>query len=88
MTVGQTTNEFSDRKSNWGGMVDPLEHRAAVFDSSRLKKWTDGKPTKFNPRHQVLYLRWNKPIQERSLEDNLMQNNFAEIDWMSWLTLK
>lgn len=45
------TNEFSDRKSNWGGMVDPLEHRAAVLDSNRLKKWTDGKPTKFNPRH-------------------------------------
>lgn len=46
-----TTNEFSDRKSNWGGIADPLELRVAVLDSNRLKKWTDGKPTKFNPRH-------------------------------------
>lgn len=81
-----TTNEFSDRKSNRGGMVDPLEHRAAVLDSNRLKKWTDGKPTKFKVLHvqiQAIYLTWNKPIQQCSLEVNLMQNSFAKIDWVS-----
>lgn len=79
-----TTNGCLDRKSNWGGILNALEHRAAVLYSNRLKKLTDEKLTKC----EVLRLRWNKPIQQRSLEVNLTQNSIAEIDWMSWLTLK
>lgn len=46
-----TINRFLDRKPNWRGLVDTLEHRAGVLDNNRLKKWTDGKFTKFNPWH-------------------------------------
>lgn len=43
-----TINRFSDRKTNWGRIVDTLEGGASVLDRSRLKKRTDGKLTQFN----------------------------------------